>query len=416
MWSVGKKLLDIYNGSVAPPEDGPNHDPDADVSNRLAALSTATTGNDVKLELTNLGGVGSEEDARLREEAANHESEFAEAGQATGIEVWRIEKFQPQRLEVRGENISLFSGDSYIVLRTTVKEGSDSFDWQLHYWIGKDSTQDEYAAAAYYAVNIDDLLSGKPVQHRELQYSESALFHSYFKSVTYLDGGIDSGFSKAQPDTYKPRLLQMKSAGGTVRVLQVPLRNSSLNNADVFILDNGMTIYQFNSSNSAIMERIRAARIVNEDILAERNFEPELVLLDGDEVFTNEPFWQVLGGKLDELPSTSQRLDDELSDDVDFSAPKSLLRISNETGELVLSLVKKDDSLSSEDVDEHDVWAVACDKRCFIYIGDAATKDEKFCVWNRCHAILAALSLDSDAPVTFFSRESDADIWNQLFQ
>lgn len=34
----------------------------------------------------------------------------------------------------------------------------------------------------------------QPIQHREVQYSESALFHSCFGSVTYLDGGIDSGY------------------------------------------------------------------------------------------------------------------------------------------------------------------------------------------------------------------------------
>lgn len=411
--------MDMYNGAMEPAEGDPSAPKEAngsDSSNVLAALSSTTTGEDVKLELTNLAGVGSEDDQRLREEAAKHEAEFEGAGQKPGLEAWRIEKFSPQRLPIRAENISLYSGDSYIFLKTTQKEGSAAFDWHLHYWIGKDSTQDEFGAAAYFAVNIDDLLSGKPVQHRELQYSESALFHSYFKSVTYLNGGIASGFSKAEPEVYKPRLLQMTSIGGTVRVLQVSLRSSSLNDGDVFILDNGMTIYQFNSSKSAVTERIRAARIVSEDILAERDFEPQLTILDGDEVFSNDEFWELLGEKLEELPPVDHDLDPVGSDDVDFSAPKALLRISNETGSLVLSLVKKSDSLSSDDVDEHDVWAISCDRRCFIYVGDSSTKDEKFCVWNRCHAILSALSLDSNAPVTFFSRESDADIWNQLFQ
>lgn len=419
MWSIGQKLLDIYNGIAEPTEDDPSAPKKVDGSNNSdtpSTTSTSTTREDGKLELTNMAGVGSDDDKRLREEAAKHEAEFEGAGQEPGLEVWRIEKLSPQRLPVRAENISLYSGDSYIVLKTTRKEASDALDWQLHYWIGKDSTQDEYGAAAYFAVNLDDLLSGKPVQHREVQYSESALFHSYFKSVLYLDGGIGSGFSKAEPETYKPRLLQMKSVGRTVRVLQVPLRSSSLNNGDVFIVDNGMTIYQFNSSKSAVTERIRAARIVSEDILAEREFEPELVILDGDEVFSNEAFWEVLGEKLEELPTSKHKLEPPASDDVDFSAPKSLIRISNESGSLVLTSVKKNDSLSSDDVDEHDVWAVSCDQCCFIYVGDASTKDEKFYVWNRCDAILSALSLKSDAPVTFLSRDSDADLWNQLFQ
>lgn len=414
MWAIGKKLLEIYN---RPSDSGgdtsvPTYGRSTGHAESLAKMSD----EDNKWQLTNLAGIGSEDDQRLREEAAQHEAEFDGAGQQPGLEIWRIEKFSPQRQSIRADNLSLYSGDSYIILKTTQKEDSDAFDWQLHYWIGKDSTQDEYGAAAYFAVNIDDLLGGKPVQHRELQYSESAMFHSYFGSVTYLDGGSESGFSKVEPDVYKPRLLQMTSIGGTVRVLQVPLSSSSLNNGDVFILDNGMTVYQFNSSDSSVKERVRASQIVNEDILADRDFEPELLLLDGDEVFSNEPFWDLLGDKLDELPSVDPTRDEDASDDVDFSSPKSLLCISNETGELILTVIKRDDSLSAEDVNDKDVWAVSCDQHCFIYVGSATNKDEKFFVWNSCDAILSALSLDRGTSIVFFSRDSDAGVWNQLFQ
>lgn len=52
----------------------------------------------------------------------------------------------------------------------------------LHYWIGKDSTQDEQGAAAMYVTQLDTALRGNPVQHREVQGHESETFQSYFRN------------------------------------------------------------------------------------------------------------------------------------------------------------------------------------------------------------------------------------------
>lgn len=52
----------------------------------------------------------------------------------------------------------------------------------IHYWIGRASSQDEQGAAAIYVTQLDEYLGGSPIQHREMQGSESPRFRSYFRN------------------------------------------------------------------------------------------------------------------------------------------------------------------------------------------------------------------------------------------
>jgi gelsolin len=122
-----------------------------------------------------------------------------------------------------------------------------------------ETSQDEAGTAAYKTVELDDFLLGVPVQHREVQGYESSLFLSYFKVFRCMEGGIDSGFNKVGPKEYKPRLFHVSGNKGKSLVLrQVGLSSKSLNEGDVFILDNGLAIYQWSGSKSTGQERHKA--------------------------------------------------------------------------------------------------------------------------------------------------------------
>ncbi|KAK6994563.1 gelsolin-like protein 2, partial [Biomphalaria glabrata] len=100
-----------------------------------------------------------------------------------------------------------YDGDSYIVLNTYKESGKEQFLYDVHFWIGKYSTQDEYGTAAYKTVELDTYLDDVPIQHREVQGFESNLFKSYFKTIELLKGGAASGFKNVKPAEYRPRLL-----------------------------------------------------------------------------------------------------------------------------------------------------------------------------------------------------------------
>ena len=76
----------------------------------------------------------------------------------------------------------------------------NSLQWNLHFWLGEETSQDESTVAAYKSVELDEAMGGGPIQHREVQGSESDLFMSYFKAtgIEYLPGGIESGFNKVE--------------------------------------------------------------------------------------------------------------------------------------------------------------------------------------------------------------------------
>ncbi|KAM0835312.1 hypothetical protein ACQ4PT_063010 [Festuca glaucescens] len=162
---------------------------------------------------------------------------FQGAGQKDGLEIWRIEKLQavPVPRESHGK---FFTGDSYIILKTTaLKNGS--FQQDIHYWLGKDTSQtylllsikDEAGTAAIKTLELDAALGGRfrgphrrGVQYREVQGNETEKFLSYFKPcIIPEEGGVASGFRHAEVNAreHVTRLFVCRGKH-TVHVKEVP--------------------------------------------------------------------------------------------------------------------------------------------------------------------------------------------------
>ncbi|WOK95014.1 villin-4 isoform X1 [Canna indica] len=190
------------------------------------------------------------------------DSAFQGAGQKAGLEIWRIENFCPVPVPSSSHG-KFFTGDSYVILKTTaLKNGSVQHD--IHYWLGKDTSQDEAGTAALKTVELDAALGGRAVQYREVQGHETEKFLSYFKPcIIPQQGGISSGFKHTEiNETEHVTRLFVCRGKHVVNVKEVNFARSSLNHDDIFILDTKSKIFQFNGSNSSIQERAKALEVV----------------------------------------------------------------------------------------------------------------------------------------------------------
>jgi len=325
------------------------------------------------VEDSNVALLGSEFDKKVKLAAAQDEPAWKDAGKKiepatgfgkAGLQIWRIEKFHVVAWP-KAKYGKFYGGDSYIILYTYEVEGKRLYN--VHFWIGLSSTQDEYGTAAYKTVELDTLLGDLPVQYREVQDDESSMFRSYFSKLVVMEGGFDSGFNQVKPEEYKPRLLHIKGTMKTVSMREVPCSADSLNSGDCFIYDKGMDLYQFNGKGASGFEKVKAAemaRAIDDD----RNGKPEVhVFEEGDNDDNEQKFWAGVGGKKSIPESTG--VDSKPND-----RPKKLFRLSDASGKMVFT---KEGNCTKASLDTNDVFVFDSGNAIYVWIGKGASKDER---------------------------------------
>jgi len=308
---------------------------------------------------SNLALFGSDTEKQVKKESAESEPAWEGAGQEVGIQIWRINKFQVEHWP-KEDNGDFYSGDSYIILRTYKNPDEDDLEYDLHFWIGKYSTQDEYGTAAYKTVELDTLLDDKPVQHREVGNHESALFKSYFPTLTIMKGGCDTGFKRVLPEEYKPRFFHVKKqAAKRITMTEVSLKKGNFSEDDVFILDTGNIIYQINGTNCSHDEKFEAAMQTSK-FLGSRGKCKKLIV-DGSP-FENEdiaPFF-VDKAKKEKVP-------------VEFPGNKILKVVPGGAPELV----GEGDAATRDLLNSDDAFIIDTENVVFAWIGRGASVDER---------------------------------------
>ncbi|KAM5558783.1 villin-2 [Rosa sericea] len=292
---------------------------------------------------------------------------FQGAGQRVGTEIWRIEDFQPVPLP-KSEHGKFYMGDSYIVLQTTQNKGG-AYLYDIHFWIGKDTSQDEAGTAAIKTVELDTALGGRAVQHREIQGHESDKFLSYFKPcIIPLEGGVASGFKKPEEEEFETRLYICRGKR-VVRMKQVPFARSSLNHDDVFILDSQNKIFQFNGANSNIQERAKALEVIQ--FLKEKYHDGtcDVAIVDDGKLDTESDsgeFWVLMGG----FAPISKKVANE-DDVVPESTPAALYSITDGEVKIV------EGELSKSLLENNKCYLLDCGSEVFVWVGRVTQVEDR---------------------------------------
>lgn len=327
---------------------------------------------------TNVEGLGSKENRDLKKAAAATEKAWKGAGKEAGVQIWRIEKFKVKKWPKKryGE---FYSGDSYIVLHTIKDPSSGKLSYDVFFWLGKHTTQDEAGTAAYKTVELDDLLGDEPVQYREVQGNESRQFMDIFDKITILDGGVDSGFNPVKAKEYSPRLLHVCGYKEHVQVFQVKFEPNSLNNIDSFILDAGLMIYAFHGPKATVWEKRKANQVV-EEIKTNRHGKVQRAIhIDGldDDQKEADDFWAYFeSGKPTELTDDEEKKDEH---------KMAMFKLSNEDSEHVEVTQVSDGELRMDLLDKDDAFICDTGLSIYVWIGKGANKAEK--KYSMIHAV-----------------------------
>ncbi|NXX83103.1 VILI protein, partial [Urocolius indicus] len=330
-----------------------------------------------------------------------------------GIQIWRIESMEMVPVPTKSYG-NFYEGDCYVLL-STHKTGN-GFSYDIHYWLGKESSQDEQGAAAIYTTQMDDHLGSVAVQHREVQGHESETFRGYFKQgIIYKKGGVASGMKHVETNVYNvQRLLHVKGKKNVVAG-EVEMSWKSFNRGDVFLLDLGQLIVQWNGPESNRNERLKAMTLAKDIRDRERGGRAKVGVVDGEDEAASPGLMQVLTHVLGEKRDIKAAIPDEIVDQKIKSALK-LYHVSNASGNLVIQEVAirplTQDMLLHEDCYILDQGGL----KIFVWKGKNANKEEKQQAMSRALGFIKAKNYPDSTSVETENDGSESAIFRQLFQ
>ncbi|KAM4612488.1 advillin [Polymixia lowei] len=332
----------------------------------------------------------------------------------SGIIIWRVEKMELVQVPEKSYG-NFYDGDCYILLYTQKMGSCVSYD--IHYWIGSQSSQDEQGAAAVYAIQLDDFLGASPVQHREVQNHESESFRGYFRyGVIYKKGGVASGMRHTETNSYDiQRLLHVK---GKKRVVAMEVEKSwgSFNLGDVFLLDIGKTIIQWNGPESNRKEKLKSMLLAKDIRDRERGGRADIKVIEGDAEGDSPQVMEVMTGILGERTSELTSGTPDETADQERKAQLTLYHVSDAEGQMKVTEVGTtplvQDLLNHDDCFILDQGGV----KIFVWKGKKANKAERQAAMSRALEFIKTKSYPVTTNVETVNDGAESALFKQLFK
>ncbi|XP_034847960.1 villin-like protein [Mirounga leonina] len=174
------------------------------------------------------------------------------------LHIWIIENLRMVPVPERAYG-NFFEDHCYIVLHVPQSlkavKGAPS---DLHYWVGKEAGVEAQGAAGAFVQHMQEALGTTTVQHREAQGHESDCFRSYFRrGIIYRKGGLASALRHVETNVYNIQRLLRIQGRKHVSATEVELSWNSFNKGDIFLLDLGKVMIQWNGPEASISEKAR---------------------------------------------------------------------------------------------------------------------------------------------------------------
>uniref|UniRef100_A0A8C4HGY9 Villin-like n=1 Tax=Dicentrarchus labrax TaxID=13489 RepID=A0A8C4HGY9_DICLA len=313
---------------------------------------------------------------------------------------------------------NFFEGDCYIVLycgssiRVSFCQSTD-----IHFWIGNASSQDEQGAAAIFVTQLDEYLGGSPVQHREVQGNESPRFRSYFKNgLIYKKGGVASGFHHVDTNVYNVlRLLHVKGRKH-VTAREVEVSWNSFNNGDIFLLDMGKAIVQWNGPQSNRREKLKAVLLAQDIRDRERGGRAQIGIVEGGDERDSPELMKVM---MAVLGQRSGQLKEATPDDKPDQVQNNNVRLYHvfeNSGNLVVQEVATQ-PLTQDLLHSSDCYIA--DQRgssVMVWKGKQASKEERREALNRAMGYIKAKNYPASTSVEVMTEGGESAMFKHLFK
>ncbi|XP_015272840.1 PREDICTED: advillin [Gekko japonicus] len=341
-------------------------------------------------------------------------SAFRAVTNKPGLVIWRIEKMDLVPLPANAYG-SFYEGDCYVLLST--RKSGNTLSYDVHYWIGKSSSKDEQGCAAIYTTQLDDYLGGVPVQHREVQSHESELFKGYFKQgIIYKKGGVASGMNHVETNVYNVRRLLHVKGKRNVTATEVEVSWDSFNVGDVFLLDLGRVVVQWNGPESNKQERMKAMLLAKDIRDRERGGRTEIRVVEGDEEKASPDLMKVLESELGERPQDLKPAISDAAVEQQQRASISLYRVSDSEGKMQVTEEARR-PLVQEMLNHDDCYILDHGgMKIYVWKGKGATKVEKQTAMSKALEFMKMQGYPYSTNIETVHDGAESAMFKQLFQ
>ncbi len=194
-----------------------------------------------------------------------------------------------KEIEPKGSVYEFIDGDVYVIDNQN----------DIYIWIGKDCSVDEKTVGAWVANKLDnEERGGEPRVYTIPQGSETEEFNKII-SINVIDGDTPGFLKHAELDMVEYKLYRLFTKKETkdfddVTIKEVPMKKSSLDSNDVFVLDGNENIFLWIGKNANREEKFEGQKLMQK-IDAKRHYIPlQYTIYEGENSKSEKAFYDMI--------------------------------------------------------------------------------------------------------------------------